>query len=394
MELIYLLQILQRHIIKVLLISLLAGAGAFGYVKYLMPVEYKNTIVFSTTTKVDPTRLIDANYDPLSYFESADRFAEAIIGWFRNPSVFTDLRDRVPAAKDLPLDSMIKVRKQEKQNLNILFTASSKSLVEDLGTALQNYLKERVAKVNEASNSSYDLVDFQSTIEESKTSSVLAAGVAFTAVFILLCLLVILIDLLRGVVLFPHQAEQILGNTSLGKLSHIHDLRALAALLAKEGGTALIVDTHAPKEASALAIAKEASSLLAQKTVLIEGNAGSTGLLEASGVGSRLGKVKGFFDNLSAEELVKVAMQLHPEDPLLRFIGSGQGRIPSTTHIQALSDAHDVAILSASLPESPYVYLLEGVLMVVVVKVGVTKLATLRHIAQVSTTDRVLIFAS
>lgn len=394
MELIYLVQILQRHAIKILIIALLAGAAGFGYVRYLMPVEYKNTIVFSTTTKVDPTRLIDANYDPLSYFESADRFAEAILGWFRNPSVFTDLRSRVPAAKDLALESLIKVRKQEKQNLNILFSAPSKQLVEDLGKALESYLGERVAKVNEASNSSYDLVDFQSTIEESKSSSVLAGGAAFAGTFIFLCLLFVLWDLARGVVLFPHQAEEILGTPSLGHLRHAHDVRALAALIAKVGKTALILDTHAPKEPSSLTVARETSNLLAQKTLLIEGNAGSTRLLEASGVGARMGKVKGFFDNLTAEELAKVALQLHPDNPLLRFVSSGQGSVPSTAHIASLAQAHDVAILSASLPESPYIYLLEDVLLVVVVRAGTTKRALLRHIAQISTADRVLIFAS
>jgi len=394
MELIYLLQILQRHAIKIVIIALLAGAGGYAYVRYLMPVEYKNTMVFSTTTKVDPSRLIDANYDPLSYFESADRFAEAILGWFRNPSFFTDLRSRVPAASDLALESMIKVRKQEKQNLNILFSAPKKQLVEDLGKALEAYLIERVEKVNAASNSSYDLVDFQSTIEESKPSSVLAGGAAFAGTFILLCLIFLLWDLARGVVLFPHQAEELLGSPSLGHLKNPHDVRALAALLAKVGKTALVLDTHSPKEPSALMVARETSNLLAQKTLLIDGNAGSTGLLEASGVGARLGKVKGFFDNLTSEELLKVALQLHPDNPLLRFVGSGGGSIPSTGHIAALAEAHDVAILSASLPESPYIYLLEDILMVVVVRVGSTKLSLLRHIAQISTADRVLIFAS
>lgn len=393
MELIYLAHILGRHIWKILGISILVALLTFGYVKYVMPPEFKDTIVFSTTTKVDPERLKDNNYDPLSYFDAADRFSEAIIGWFRSPTLFEDLKAKAPLAKDLPLDAIIKVRKQEKQNVNILFSASNKEVVEQLDTAMTEYLKERVARVNAAGNTSYDLVDFQSIIETSKPSAPLAAGAAGGVLFVLLCLIALLWDLARGVILYPQQAEEILGTTALGNGKDQGDMAALAAFIAKQSTPVAIVQTASRKQNLALELARKTSDLLSRKTLLLDGAQHSTVILEEAGVGKRLAKVKGFFDKLGGEDLAHVAMPLVPEQPLLRFIGSGEGSVPATSSLGKLRDSNDVVLLHTTLPENPYILMEKDILLIVLVTPGQTRQKTLRHIARISEAPRTLFFA-
>lgn len=393
MELIYLAQILLRHLWEILLISILVAAAAFGYVYGVMKPEYKNTIVFSTTAKVDLVQTAEKGYDPYSYFQASDLFAETMLGWFRSPQLFQDLKQRVPEAANLPLDSLIKVRKQEKQNLNILFSVQDKALTERLGTELIAYLRERVASVNKASNTTYELVDVAPNIEMTKPSGLITAGTAGALAFVILCFLFLLYDLLRGAVLYPQQAEELLGAKGLGSSKDPADIAALAAFVAKQDKPVVVVQTWKDKPTTVLAIAKAVSDELGHKTLLLDGARGSSTLLEESGMGSRLAKAKGFFDRLSADELAKVALPLHPEQPLLRFVGSGTGSTPAVEHLAALRQQNEVVLVHATLPENAYVLTPQDVVLIVLVKPGKTLQKTLRHIAHISDAPRALFFA-
>lgn len=393
MEIIYLLHILGRHIGKILLISILVTVGAFSYVTYGMAPEYKNTMVFSTTTKIEQNRIDEADYDPLAYFEAADRFAEAILGWFRSPILFQDLKAQVPSAAPLALDGIIKVRKQEKQNLNILFTVPERQTAEELGSAIESYLRDRVTRVNTAGNTTYDLVDFQSTIEETKPSSTLTAAMAGAGTLLFLCMIALLWDLVRGVVLYPQQAEEILKTKSLGSARDKEDIHALAAFVAKQEHPVAVVQTSDTKNILAMDLAQYSSTRLGKKTLLIEGEQQGTRILKQAGISDRLRKVKGFFDGLSLDEMLSVAIPLVPEQPLLRFIGSGEGEAAATEHLSTLRTKNDVVLLSTSLPQNPYILMEKECTLVVVVKPGATRLKTLRHIARMSDAPCVLFFA-
>lgn len=392
MELIYLAHILLRHLWKIVLISILIAAGAFGYVYGVMKPEYKNTIVFSTTAKVDTSLATDKTYDPFAYFQASDLFAETMLGWFRSPQLFQDLKQRVPEAANLPLDSLIKVRKQEKQNLNILFSVPDKALADKLGTELIAYLRERVANVNKVGNTTYELVDVAPNVELSKPSPLVIGATAGAVALALLSFLFLLWDLLRGVVLYPQQAEEAMGGKALGTAKDPSDVAALAAFVAKQEKPVAVVQTWAGKDDLTLALAHACSDDLARKTLLIEGARGDTALMEQGSGGKRLARAKGFFDHLKPEELANVAMPITPEQPLLRFIGAGEGHSPSAAHLTTLRQQNDVVLLHTTLPQNPYILTQSDVVLVVAVKTGETRQKLLRHIARISDAPHVLFF--
>ncbi len=244
MELLYTFSILWRMKWKLLAGGLIGALLFAGNAIFLEQDTYKTTIILQTTTKV--TESTGSEINPLAFFEAADRFSEAMLGWFRNPIVFDELAENVDGLSGGDIANIFTIRRQEKQNLNIGYSTKEESLAEDLSTTIIAYLKDRVEQINTESNSSYDLVNITSKIETITPSTSKAGALGFALGLVVAFALFLTLEIAKGRVLYKEQGEKAVGSTSIAPIEK-GDHTYIASLLGKKTGLHIWI---APKGAN------------------------------------------------------------------------------------------------------------------------------------------------
>lgn len=377
MELLYFFSVFFRNFKTILITSLILAFLAAGTALWILPVEYKTTITFSTTMRVDQGT-VGEKYDPLSYIEASDRFAEAILGWFRNPIIFQEIEGRVQDRAGVSLEKVMKIRKQEKQNLNIIFTTPREQQATEFKNATMTYLKERVANINDISNTTLELVNESFQIEKTKQSPLIFGAIGFGSGLLLLGLFFFIFEAARGRVSFKDQAEEALGMPIFYTVRRKKDSQYIAEAIARKEGVTIILDTKKKDSNLVQSILTYLSEFLGKKTLIIDGIPQSNYLTEKFGLSELMARVKGFFDSTKVEDAVKLPLLLNKDKTNLWFWGAGQGSIPNLESLSALAKHYPFTVLYTTIQDGVYTFSLPDVEFVVFIKLGSTKIEDLR----------------
>ncbi|MFN7160229.1 MAG: hypothetical protein ACK4NC_01305 [Candidatus Gracilibacteria bacterium] len=381
MEILYFFQACKRHLKVILLISLLAAAITGIYWSKFVAPDFKSTIFFSTVTKVDNARTTE-RYDPFSYAQSADSFAEGMLGWFRNPNFFVYMKEHVPAAANLRLDRMYQIRKQEKQNLNITFQVETRALAEDLQEATMKYLREQIANINTQSNTTYDIINETFNITEVKYNTLLVTSVVFFSLFLLLTLFFLLWEIFRGIASVREQVEEILGTTALDTVHGTKaDLGFIANYVAKQGSHVAIGGVGKSYPVYFKKISEYIANTLGKETIVVDVDLKNRTLAKSFGLSEHMKKMKGItdFDEKTAD-ISKVSLPIKKESSLLKFIGAGTGNIPHYAFLEKNLPENAKILLHMELPKDTHIFQMKDLSLVLFVQLGVTKLLDLKRI--------------
>lgn len=373
MELIHFFSVLGRNIGKILLGSVLCALLAALLALTVVPDGYKTTITFSTGVKVDHSIGLD-KYDPLSYFDSADKFADTILGWFRSPISFDEIEEKVNEG-DIHLDKILNIRKQEKQNLNIGFTLGSQELAKKVKDATMQYLDERIANINERTNTNYELVSQSYKIEKEKASPLIYALIAFGVMFLVLTVYVYLYEYISHTVSFREQIEDTLGIPLQGKIKKQRgDIEYLGEMMMKHK-TSFLIMTSKKQPEFIIKLVQYLTMNREQKILLIEGTKHNT-LRELFSLQKTIAKTKGFFD--SDVSLGSVILPISQDLPKAHILGRGQGSSAQLKALDKLSSEYDHIIILSSFPEGMYVLEAQSSLVVPLITLGQTKIKDIR----------------
>jgi len=377
MELIYFFSFIWRNIVKILVGSCIIAVLAAGYSSVMLQDTYNSTIIFQTTTKVDTS---SGDIDPLSSFEAADRFSEAILGWFRNPIIFEQMAENVEGISGGELSKIFKIRRQEKQNLNITFNVANTQLAKELQDSITSYMNNKVASINEASNSSYELVNFDYAIDTVSPSTTRNTLFGCILGFFALSILFLMTEFFSGKVMYKELVDKEMGATSLYLPNLEKQSAYLGELLTSLGPVVALVSIGFTDAGATKQLATHLAGTDQKKTLLIDGDISGDLTKHVIDPTSKT-SFKGFFDNQTSLE--KAALVLEKQQPQLHFIGNGAGAIPSYTALGKLSDSFDAVILHTTLPGNEYFYQLKNIPVVAMVSLSQStrmELAKLRKI--------------
>ncbi len=377
MELLYFFSVFFRNIKAILVASIIVALLSAATALWILPVEYKTTITFSTTMRVDQGATAE-KYDPLSYIEASDRFAEAILGWFRNPIIFEEIQNRVQDRAGVHLQKVMKIRKQEKQNLNIIFNTPRQEQAGEFRKATMDYLRERVANINEISNTRLELVNESFQIEQTKQSPLLFGAVGLLAGLFIFGVFFFIYEASRGKISFKDQAEEALGMPIFFSLRKKKDAIYLAEAIARKEGVTVILDTKKKNIEIFKGVVNYLSSFLGKKTVVVDGIPTTNYLTEKFGLSDLMSRVKGFFDVVQSEDITKLPMLLSKDQPNLWFWGAGQGKTPNLAALPVLASSFTHTILYTTIQEGIYTFATENTHFVVIIELGVTNIADLK----------------
>lgn len=377
MELLYFFSVFFRNFKTIFIASVIIAILAASTALWVLPAEYKATLTFSTTMRVDQGAAAE-KYDPLSYIEASDRFAEAILGWFRNPIIFEDIQGRVQDKAGVQLEKVMKIRKQEKQNLNIIFNVPRENQAIEFKDATMAYLKERVANINEISNTTYELVNESSQIERSKQSPLLFGAIGFASGLILLGLFYFIYEATRGRVSFKDQAEDALGMPIFYSVRRKKDAMYVAEAIARKDGVSVILDTKKKNISLVKNIVTYLSEFLGKKTLIVDGIPGTNYLTEKLGLSDLMARAKGFFDSIKVEDAAKLPLLLNKDKNNLWFWGAGQGTVPNIAALPVLAKDYTHTLLYTTIQDGVYMFAASDVEFIVFIELGVTKLDDLK----------------
>ncbi len=379
MEFIHFFSLLIRNIWKILLGSIIIAAVAAIVATTVIPVQYKTIITFSTAMKVEPGANLD-RYDPLSYFESADKFADAILGWFRSPITYDNISGKIDGVALPKLEQIFTYRKQEQQNLNIGFVLPTREMAEKVKDATMSHLHDRVEAINEQTNTNYDLVSESFKIEETKSNPIIFALVAFLAGFICFSLFFYFYEYAQGVASFKEHIEGALRKPLAGilKTKAGGDIAYAGELLIKHKRS-YIINLAAKKPGFMTELLHYLSVVRSKKVLLIEATHDNT-LRKVLSMGDTIEKTKGFFDNGSME-LASLAMPISPDMPFAHILGRGQGDTPQLSKLDALESKYDAVILYTTFPEGMFVLDVDESFVLALVGLGKSKIQFLHILA-------------
>ena len=148
------IQILKKHIIAIVLITLLAGAGATLYKTIKNPGNFNTTIFLSIGIK---QTLASGSYDDV---QAADQFTETIQGWMKNPALIERIENQTKN------NIGFSRHKQEKQNLVITFTAETNADANKIATILLKELNNEIETYNRAINGQFTIATSGISINE------------------------------------------------------------------------------------------------------------------------------------------------------------------------------------------------------------------------------------
>lgn len=381
MEILYFFQACKRHLKVILLISIIAALAVGVYWSKFVSSDAKATIFFSTVMKVDSTRTND-RYDPFSYAQSADSFAEGMLGWFRNPNFFVYIKEHVPEAANLRLDRMYQIRKQEKQNLNITFQVKDKVLAQNLQEATMKYLREQIANINTQSNTMYDIINETYNITEVKYNTVLVSGVVFAAVFLLLALFFLLWEIIMGIASVREQVEDILGTTALDTVhGNNPDMGFIGNYIAKQGGFVAVAGVGKSFPGYFKKISLYLAQTLGKETIVTDVDLKNRDLAKTFGLSEHMKKMKGITDfDTATADITKISLPVEKDTALLKFIGAGTGTIPYYAFFEKNVPEHAIVLLHAVLPNDSHLFQANELSLVLFVQLGVTRLMDLKRI--------------
>lgn len=383
MEFLFLLNTTKRYFLVSFLISTLIALGAGWYWNTKVQPDYKATLFLSVVTKVDDKRVND-RFDPLSYVESADRFAEGMLGWFRNPDFFKKIQTAVPDAQSLRLDKIYQIRKQEKQNLNITFQVASFELAEKLQKATMDYLRTQVQNINTQSNTTFDIINDTVTITAVKYNVLLVAGVVGASVLLLLILFFLLLEIVRGIVSVKEQVEEIFGKEAIDIISspkanlvyiaqHIQSVRHPSAI-------GFVGFSYKKSTQIFKLLVQKFAELTNNSVTLVDCALQSRNLGKIFGLSEHMKKMKGLTD-LDEEQFVgsRMLLPLSKELSHIRFLAAGTGTIPQYDILFSHLGEEKVMFF-AHFPEAAHVLQLAQSHFVLFIKLGKAKIQDLKRI--------------
>src|SRR5690606_29985704 len=125
----------------------------------------------------------------------------------------------------------------------IIFTTPREGQATEFKDATMAYLKERVANINEISNTTMELVSESFQIERSKQNPVIFAAIGFVSGLLLLGLFYFVYEAARGRVSFKDQAEDALGMPIFYTVRKKKDAMYIAEAIARKEGVTVVLDT-------------------------------------------------------------------------------------------------------------------------------------------------------
>jgi len=384
MELLFILKTCKRYFLLSIIISaVIAGIAGF-YWKNYVPADYKTTIFLSIVTKVDDKRIND-RFDPLSYVESADRFAEGMLGWFRNPDFFKQIQIVVPEASELRLDRIYQIKKQEKQNLNISFQVASQNIAEKLQKATIQYLRTQVQNINTQSNTTFDIINDTVTITPVKYNTYLVAGLTGASIFLLLIILFLLLEVVRGIVSIKEQAEEIFGKEAFDELSSSNRSVAFIGNILQKDAHPIFIGFLGLSTKSAQNYFKQlmmyGATYLHMPLVMIDASLSTRSLGKVFGLSEHMKKMKGLTDmNEQKTTTDKLLLPLEKEYPQLKYLGAGNGKTPLYHDLLQALPENEKPVFFCELPEDAHIMQVPSISAILFIKLGSTKLHDLKRI--------------
>lgn len=362
MELLYFFQIVWRNIWKILVIGIFFTILGALFTIFFQQAGYKTTIIFQTTTRV-VTEQSDRGVDPLAYFEAADRFSEAILGWFRNPIVFDDITSRVQNVSADTLSKIFSIRRQEKQNINIIYTVPTENQAKDLQEAIITYIRERISSINKESNSTYDIVNVDSKTELVTPSVTQNAAFGGLAGLVLAAILLFFWEYLRGVVMYKEQIQTQLGIKPIDHLQ-TKDSQFLAAYLQNIHGN-IVIYTEKPMKELIINTVNELEGLEQSNRTLVD--ATSNAVFSDSDKASQKGFMTGGKEKLSPTL-----------DKGVQIIPRGKGELPNFVGV-----SHIPGHILVSNNETVFSAITKKYIPVVFIHLGKTKLRNIHRMKSI-----------
>ncbi len=211
-------------------------------------VQWKNNKPFETTVFLS----IGSSQQPLENAQSgiyesvqaADQFSETVMGWFKNPQFI----DRINASAASITD--ISARKQEKTNVVVTYSTSTKSEADKIGAVIKDQLNNEISSYDLMTNDHFQTAVLEASTKEKPLSLLLFGIIGVLAGLVLASFALYGYEYLFRKISSPQQASEILKKNAIETLKNLRpkdrSLSFLVAYLHKIPGKSVQLITAGP----------------------------------------------------------------------------------------------------------------------------------------------------
>ncbi len=198
-------------IIIITLISLLIGFSTYFFTS--RNSTYTGTVFINIGSEIEKMTLSQVT----DSVQAADQFTETAQGWFRNSSLI----DRINAISGYK--STFTVKKQEKQNLSVIFRAQSAASANIIGVAVVQELNREIEKYNYSNNSGFNIS--LNSVTSSRQSGLLIYLIMLLSALsgaLIGVISIYLYEKSTGVAMNSEEIEKIMNKQALDKLNNVN----------------------------------------------------------------------------------------------------------------------------------------------------------------------------
>ena len=172
------------------------------YSSYKAVPDSYTSVLYGT---IAPTNILeyDTHNDVL---DGAERFAEAMSGWGKDPYIHASLEDKT-GIKEPKLKRILSIKKQNKSNIyaTLSFEKSRYNDLQAFSSALEGVLIERIKAFNSASPANFGLIDYHTTMTTQEYSLLLRVLLSLPTAMIIAFLMVLSIEFMSGKITYKHE---------------------------------------------------------------------------------------------------------------------------------------------------------------------------------------------
>jgi capsular polysaccharide biosynthesis protein len=154
MEIVEYLNFIKRNWKVLLMLTIVTTLSALYFANSKNKISYEDTIYASIGAKQTASTSL---YESV---QAADQFAETITGWFKDQNFVNKI-----SGKNINDNFNISAKKQERQNISINFTGSTKEEAEKISNNLEKELNNQLAIYNNLTQSGFIIGSYSSNIE-------------------------------------------------------------------------------------------------------------------------------------------------------------------------------------------------------------------------------------
>lgn len=365
-------QLFKRYTFFIVFITFLSTAIGAYYASSKVSEKFVSTLFLTVATQ--------DSLDPEQAEVASTYFGETIVGWFRNPVFLSSIKSN--AESDF---LSISAYKQERQNLLVELQSMNKEDITKLSESILNILEKEVMRYNNASGSSFVIVDQGRTLKASQGTFLLYPLAGLFLGLFLSIFLVILKEFLRDQVSSISEAEEILQTQTLDFLNkdfEKNDYTLLSTAIQKSGSLIILAGVAIETDLLAIALSHK-QSFFGEQIALVDGDLYRRNLHQTLGLSSRMKNMKGHTDASSkgGKVIASSIIIQNTHDDNIKLVPAGKGdKLLSQVFVNLAKKMK--TLIHTELPQNIEVLRLEKALLILVVEIGKTKRRDLQRIRQ------------